>query len=115
MTISSRTPEGEPSHCPVCGADVCIEPSLLFGDAPCPNCGHLLWFFRSETDMRIVEHEAAKPVRDRIVEIIAKRLGIGNEQVTGGIGHLLRECAADSLAFVELVMELESASSSMRS
>ena len=60
-----------------------------------------------------MEREAAKPVRDRIVEIITKRLGIVNEQVTGDIGHL-RKRAADSLAFVELVMELESASSSMR-
>jgi serine/threonine protein kinase len=44
MTISSRTPEGLPNRCPVCGADVRVEPSNLAGDAPCPQCGHLLWF-----------------------------------------------------------------------
>ncbi len=41
--ISSRTPEGEPARCPICGVLDAIEPSLLGGDAPCPSCGHLLW------------------------------------------------------------------------
>jgi anti-sigma B factor antagonist len=44
MVISSRTPEGTPNHCPVCGAFLRIEPSGPTGDAPCPRCGHLLWF-----------------------------------------------------------------------
>src|SRR5262245_63759521 len=44
MTISSRTPEGSPNRCPVCGADFRTEPSRPPGDAPCPQCGHLLWF-----------------------------------------------------------------------
>jgi hypothetical protein len=44
MQPSSRTPEGEPSFCPVCGKDVCIEPTRPPGDAPCPHCGTLLWF-----------------------------------------------------------------------
>ncbi len=44
MVISSRTPEGRPNHCPVCGFDLKIEPSDPAGDAPCPRCGHLLWF-----------------------------------------------------------------------
>jgi eukaryotic-like serine/threonine-protein kinase len=44
MTISSRTPEGSPNRCPVCGSEVRVEPSNPPGDAPCPQCGHLLWF-----------------------------------------------------------------------
>lgn len=44
MVISSRTPEGRSSHCPLCGSHLKIEPSEPPGDAPCPNCGHLLWF-----------------------------------------------------------------------
>ena len=44
MVISSRTPEGEANSCPVCGSDVKVEPSDPAGDAPCPRCGHLLWF-----------------------------------------------------------------------
>lgn len=43
MFISSRTPEGQPAHCPLCGSEFKIEPSRPAGDAPCPNCGHLLW------------------------------------------------------------------------
>jgi hypothetical protein len=44
MTIASRTPEGQPNTCPICGALVLIEPSHPAGDAPCPRCGNLLWF-----------------------------------------------------------------------
>ena len=44
MVISSRTPEGRPNLCPVCGSAIKIEPSEPAGDAPCPHCGHLLWF-----------------------------------------------------------------------
>jgi hypothetical protein len=44
MEPSSRTPEGEPNRCPVCGKPVVIDPSRPPGDAPCPHCGHLLWF-----------------------------------------------------------------------
>jgi anti-anti-sigma factor len=44
MVISSRTPEGHPHHCPVCGSHLKVEPSDPAGDAPCSNCGHLLWF-----------------------------------------------------------------------
>src|SRR5262245_48586174 len=42
--ISSRTPEGQPNVCPVCGQPTRLEPACLSPDAPCPSCGHLLWF-----------------------------------------------------------------------
>lgn len=44
MTISSRTPEGDATRCPVCGAILTLEPSRPPGDAPCPSCGSLVWF-----------------------------------------------------------------------
>ena len=44
MQPASRTPEGEPNRCPICGKEVRLEPSRPPGDAPCPHCGHLLWF-----------------------------------------------------------------------
>ena len=47
MEPASRTPEGEPNHCPICGKDLQIEPSRPPGDAPCPHCGALLWFGQS--------------------------------------------------------------------
>jgi hypothetical protein len=49
-TISSRTPEGDPNRCPICGHHVRLEPSIETRDAPCPNCGHLLWFKRAATN-----------------------------------------------------------------
>jgi hypothetical protein len=44
MEPASRTPEGEANCCPICGHEVRLEPSRPPGDAPCPCCGHLLWF-----------------------------------------------------------------------
>lgn len=43
MTISSRTPEGIPSHCPICGSELKLEFSDPAGDATCPKCGCLVW------------------------------------------------------------------------
>jgi anti-anti-sigma factor len=56
MPISSRTPEGRPNCCPVYGATLKIEPSDPAGDAPCAQCGQLLWF-DGETigDLQIVK------------------------------------------------------------
>jgi hypothetical protein len=58
MLISSRTPEGTPNLCPVCGTHLKIEPSLPPGDAPCPACGHLLWFAgEAREEFRTIEME----------------------------------------------------------
>ena len=44
MAPASRTTEGLPSDCPICGKKVWIAPSVPKGDATCPHCGNLLWF-----------------------------------------------------------------------
>jgi mannitol/fructose-specific phosphotransferase system IIA component (Ntr-type) len=44
MKPSPRTPEGQPSCCPICRHEVVLGPSAPSGDATCPHCGHLLWF-----------------------------------------------------------------------
>ena len=44
MDVSSRTPDGMPNRCPVCGSDFALSPSTASFDAPCPNCGSLVWF-----------------------------------------------------------------------
>jgi hypothetical protein len=46
MTISSRTPEGWPHQCSICGKVAALEPCYPGGDAVCPNCGHLSWLIR---------------------------------------------------------------------
>lgn len=46
MHHPTRTPEGEPNQCPICGKTMVLEPSVPPGDAPCPHCGSLVWFPR---------------------------------------------------------------------
>jgi acyl carrier protein len=101
MTVSSRTPEGWPGRCPVCGAQVTLEPSTPFGDAPCPVCGQLLWFVDLDTGLRFFEKREA-------VEIIARNLGISEEEVDlSPSSSFLERFGADSLDIVELLLELE--------
>ncbi len=49
MNVSSRTPEGLPNRCPVCGSEIRLDPSHPPGDAPCPVCGSLVWFEEGQT------------------------------------------------------------------
>lgn len=85
MTISSRTPEGQPLHCDVCGAMVVVEISPGSGDATCPACGQLLW-----------------RVRNRL----ATELNLSEDDITLTT-QLRDQLGADSLIVVELVMDLE--------
>lgn len=90
MTIASRTPEGFPSRCPICGADSQIEFSDPGDDAVCPVCGsHLL---------------LAQMIVDRFRRKLAEQLGVAEEELTG---DFLSNLGADSLDTVELLMELE--------
>ena len=52
MTISSRTPEGLPHRCPLCGKTDATDPSPETGDTVCPCCGHLLWLDRDRFGKR---------------------------------------------------------------
>lgn len=91
VTISSRTPEGHDSRCPLCGAEAAIEYSLA-GDAACPNCGILLW---GET-----------AVYARVKKIIAEQLGVDSDKITPGY-TFVEDVGNDSLDAVEIVMALE--------
>ncbi len=104
--ISSRTPEGVPSHCPICDTPICIEPSQPPGDAPCPSCGTLLWFTCTSENVLVYEAQAIAPLRDRIVEIISESLGRRKEQVTFS-STFIKDIGIDSLDSIELIMALE--------
>jgi acyl carrier protein len=91
VTISSRTPEGRDSRCPLCGAETAIEYSLA-GDASCPNCGSLLW--------------GEEAVYARLQRLVAEQLGVDPDKITGD-SLFVNDLGADSLDTVELVMELE--------
>jgi anti-sigma B factor antagonist len=58
MDTSPTRNEGKPDRCPVCGTAV-TEAAPRGGpvaDAPCPRCGHLLWFVsRSVGDVTVVQ------------------------------------------------------------
>ena len=68
MVIASRTPEGSPNRCPVCNNEVKIDPSKPTLDAPCPHCGHLLWFTADKLTVRQVMVQS-------VLRIITARFG----------------------------------------
>lgn len=108
MLISSRTPEGLPNHCPICGASVCIEPSQPFGDAPCPSCGHLLWFLNFGSEQRLFLPPKSRTIRERVLQFLAEQLGVSRSSLDADNPPVLvNDLGADSLDLVELVMELE--------
>ena len=80
-TISSRTPEGLPNHCPICDASICIEPSMPSGDATCPNCGTLLWFFETPAGLQFLDSRTITTLKEKIEEELIR---IDNGQDAGG-------------------------------
>jgi len=103
MTISSRTPEGEPNTCPVCGRHVHIEPSTPFSDAPCPHCGHLLWFVRVGDRPVLIQPGDAARDRD-LSALLAETLGLSEAELLDDPA-LLDRLDLDSLDTAELIME----------
>jgi acyl carrier protein len=84
VNVSSRTPEGQPLRCEICGDVAAVEVADA-GDAICPACGSLLWEFCSHH--------------------FAGALNVPPEELT--IGTLDEWIFADSLDLVELAMGLE--------
>jgi hypothetical protein len=103
---SSRTPEGVPNRCPVCRSEVSVEPSLFFGDAPCPGCGTLLWFIQFAGDTQFFDHAESAALRARILEIMAANRGVSVSDLLAD-PQTLKDLDVDSLEIVELVMEVE--------
>jgi hypothetical protein len=87
MVISSRTPEGDPNRCPVCGRDCRLEPSLFGRDAPCANCGHLLWFTKSRSA------ELQKLVK----RILEDRFGLQSKEVEAAVKALVERADPEQL------------------
>jgi hypothetical protein len=81
--VSSRTPEGEPGHCPVCGNDCRLEPSWPNGDGPCPYCGHLLWFDQ-------MDEEGVRSAREVVLRIGTARFGLPSQDARLALARLAR-------------------------
>jgi nitrogen PTS system EIIA component len=72
MNISSRTPEGLPGRCSICGQDVVVDPSVPPGDATCLQFGSLLWIASgSETVGRVRAKAIIEAVGDYIPNMVA--------------------------------------------
>src|SRR5688572_25145055 len=84
MNVSSRTPEGDPHRCAICGRVVVMETEEPLGDSVCPRCGALFLPFQ---------------------KTFSQQLGIDRRRITPETA--LTELGNDSLDTVELVMELE--------
>lgn len=91
MSSSTRTPEGLPSRCPLCGAATAIEFSGPSDDANCSGCG--------------CELRKAAKTSDVVDEVLGKRAL--EKQVKIRPETSLIEIGADSLEFIEMVVELE--------
>jgi anti-anti-sigma regulatory factor len=80
MIISSRTPEGLPTRCPVCGLAPQVEPSDPAGAAPCPRCGHLLWFtWEDGGGVQVIKAKGERldeKALDRLIESVTIRPGM---------------------------------------
>jgi hypothetical protein len=85
MTLASRTPEGVPHECPICGKIAFLEPCCPGGDSVCPSCGQLYWEFR-----------------DRV----SANIGVNPEAIILD-SSFDNDLGMDSLEDVELIMELE--------
>src|SRR5262245_26887528 len=69
MMPATRTPEGYSGRCSVCGSEFTLEPSVPPGDAPCPNCGCLVWF-ELEKSKPVVPRELLASTRHQISAIV---------------------------------------------
>jgi anti-anti-sigma factor len=103
MVISSRTPEGQPNRCPVCGDFLKVEPSDPPGDAPCPRCGHLLWFTWEDLgDVQVVQPTGKlldSESLDRLFESVVMRQGMRLMLDFSEVQYL---CSADLAGLIKL-------------
>lgn len=103
MTIASRTPEGQSNRCPVCQANVRIEPSVPYGDAPYPQCGHLLWFVRTPSSLLVRDAHSISEGKRELFRKLSHWLGVPDSESH----HLQSDLVADSIDIVELVIDFE--------
>jgi acyl carrier protein len=90
MMISSRTPEGVPSRCPLCAAEANVEYSDPGRDAACPSCGARLLL--------------SAVLLARLQALAGRQPGLELEEITANSPWPL---GGDSLTSVEVMLELE--------
>jgi hypothetical protein len=90
VVISSRTPEGDPNRCAVCGRDSRPGPSWPSRDGPCPHCGHLLWFGEATCPGVSTTGEAVR-------QIIIARFGLPPAELESAVAAFADRADADQM------------------
>lgn len=77
MSGLASTLQGLPPCCPVCGAVYRVEPADPAAAAPCPVCGHLVWFEWADAGhevlIRITNDKIAPGSVSRLMKIVKAR------------------------------------------
>jgi ABC-type transporter Mla MlaB component len=79
MSGLATTIQGLPPCCPVCGAIYRVAPADPEAAAPCPVCGHLVWFEWAEAEsghevvIRITNDQIAPGAPGRLMRIVKAR------------------------------------------
>ena len=99
----SNKTEPEAGNCPICDAEVGLDPTKKFGEETCSNCGEVVWLVRFSHGM--MAFKPAERVRQRSPQaVLAEYLGVDESKLEN---QAELDLGIDSLDFVELVMELE--------
>ena len=89
MVISSRTPEGEPLKCEVCGHEHLVLSSWPPGDSVCPTCGSHSWLAAKKPEATFPSTE----VLQRVTELVDKvRLSQSRSEMATHLVEGLFEC-----------------------
>lgn len=102
MTPSSRTPEGIPNRCPVCGHDVVIDESGSARDATCPYCGSLLWMDRRRSVGSVEEAREHVARLAREIEQLARTAESVDALLSGFLHRLVVILGARAAAIWQL-------------
>ena len=99
----SHTTDTEAGNCPICDAEIGLDPTKKFGEARCTSCGEVIWLIRFSHG--VMAFKPAERVRQRSPQaVLAEYLGIDESKFEN---QAELDLGIDSLDFVELVMELE--------
>ncbi|NND97110.1 MAG: hypothetical protein HKN47_07270 [Pirellulaceae bacterium] len=103
---SKEKPIVHQDRCPLCEAEVHVEPTALFGDMNCPSCDQKLWYLNAADSARFFEHQTSGELQDRAISFIAERLEVDKTQLAAN-PKMINELETDSLEALEMIMDLE--------
>ncbi len=105
MIISTRTPEGEPHKCLICGSEHFVLTSWPPGDSVCPSCGAHSWIPKSNPDNVNPTSQIRDQVRTLVdqLRLSSTKIELGNYLVNGMVN-----CLAANSAILWISREQES-------